>query len=172
MVQDVLKHGSVIRPALAMATALLLVGLVSSVADAQTHCSEFADTSDAALAARFAPVLRFAPSEPYFPTMPFFCAFDRQDNDGDGLIDFEDLDEIAFLSPGDSLSASWDVLDNWYAKEMARLSPDPDEHPPVPPVPAVLYRVRPLSEHERNSVRRFLKNVLSARRRSHYSRIS
>jgi hypothetical protein len=54
------------------------------------------------------------------------------------------------------------VLDNWYTAEMARLSPDPDEHPPVPPVPAVLYRVRPLSELERNSMRRFLKKDILA----------
>jgi hypothetical protein len=142
--------------------AVVAALLLPAAAPAQPHCSEDADTSNAALARRFAPVLRFAPSEPYFPTVPFFYAFDGIDNDGDGLTDFEDPDEIAALSAEDSTYASWGILDARYARQLERLSPDPEELPPVAPLPAVLYRVRPITEEERNAVRRFLKKDILA----------
>jgi hypothetical protein len=65
------------RLGLALAAVLFAMLLVPNLAVAQAHCEATVDTSDAALAARYASVLRFAPNEPYFPTIPFFSAFDR-----------------------------------------------------------------------------------------------
>ena len=59
-------------------------------------------------------MLRFAPGEPYFPTLPFFYAFDGIDNNNNGRVDFDDLDEIAAFNPGDTLYPSWRILDDWY----------------------------------------------------------
>jgi hypothetical protein len=66
------------RLGLALAAVLFAMLLVPNLAVAQAHCEATVDTSDAALAARYASVLRFAPNEPYFPTIPFFSAFDTQ----------------------------------------------------------------------------------------------
>jgi hypothetical protein len=46
-------------------------------------------------ALKYAPILSFTDKEEYFPTLPFFSAFDGVDNNGNGLIDFADPQEIA-----------------------------------------------------------------------------
>ncbi len=137
--------------------ALAGIVLLALPAEAQDWCSAGADVSDAALAARFSPVLRFAPSEPYFPTVPFFYAFDGIDNDRDGLVDFEDLDEIAAYNPDDTVHTSWEVLDSRYSDLLTQLSPDPRIGTPVAPVPAVFYRVEDMDEKSRDAMRRYLK---------------
>jgi hypothetical protein len=135
----------------------LMVGLRQS-AWAQAHCEAGSDTSAAALAARYAPVLRFAPTEPYFPTVPFFSAFDGVDNDGNGRTDFQDPDEIAQFNKGDSLHTSWVILDSLYVAAKKRASPaELSEGPPVPPVPAVFYRVSSLTTQQQDALRRYLK---------------
>ena len=136
--------------------ALIVAASAPTLARAQDHCSAATDMSDAALAARYAPVTRFAPSEPNFPTVPFFYAMDGVDNDGDGAIDFDDPDEIVSYLPGDTLP-SWQILSDWYDEELSRLSPDPHNRTPVAPLPAVHYRVKTLTEDEQDAMRRFLK---------------
>jgi hypothetical protein len=130
--------------------------LVPAPAFAQDHCSADVDVSDAALAARYAPVIRFAPSEPDFPTLPFFYAMDGFDNDGDGQVDFDDPDEITAYLPGDTLP-SWEILSTWYDEALRELSPDVRHNTPVAPLPAVHYRVKTLSDKEQSHMRRFLK---------------
>ena len=138
------------------AFSLMLLSPVT--ARAQAHCEAGADTSAAALAARYAPVLRFAPTEPYFPTVPFFSAFDGIDNDGNGRTDFQDPDEIAPFNKGDTLHTSWVTLDSLYTAEKKRASPaELTEGPPVAPVPAVFYRVTALTTQQQDALRRFLK---------------
>lgn len=149
----------------AVGAAVLIANLAAGLtvmaptrASAQAHCEPGADTSAAALAARFAPVLRFAPSEPYFPTVPFFAAFDGKDNDQNGRTDFQDPGEIVQLNPGDTTYTSWVRLDSLYVAAKREASPiDLLVGPPVPPVPAVFYRVINLSEDEQATLRRFLK---------------
>ena len=142
--------------------ALSGVVLLAVPAAAQDHCSAGADVSDAALAARFSPVLRFAPSEPYFPTIPFFYAFDGIDNNGNGRVDFEDLDEIAAYNPDDTAYTSWEVLDSRYTDLKVQLSPDPRFGTPIAPVPAVFYRVRDLDGKARDAMRHYLKKDILA----------
>jgi hypothetical protein len=138
--------------------ALILLLLRPSAASAQAHCEAGSDTSAAALAARYAPVLRFAPSEPYFPTVPFFSAFDGIDNDGNGRTDFQDPDEIAQFNKGDTLHTSWATLDSLYVQEKKRTSPaELTQGPPVAPVPAVFYRVATLTTQQQDAMRRYLK---------------
>ncbi len=139
-----------------------LIVLLAVPAAAQDWCSADAEVSDAALAARFSPVLRFAPSEQYFPTIPFFYAFDGIDNDGDGLVDFEDLDEIAAYNPDDTVHTSWEVLESRYNDLQMQLSPDPRIGTPVAPVPAVFYRVRDLDRKSQDAMRRYLKKDILA----------
>ena len=142
--------------------ALSGIFLLAVPAKAQDWCSAGADVSDAALAARFSPVLRFAPSEPYFPTVPFFYAFDGIDNDGDGLVDFEDLDEIAAYNPDDTVHTSWEVLDSRYNDLQTRLIREPGIGTPFAPVPAVFYRVRDLDDKSRDAMRHYLKKDILA----------
>ncbi len=149
------------RPSMRRVLSVPLALLVGSVAapgpaQAQDHCLATTDISDAALAARYAPVVYFAPSEPDFPTVPFFYAMDGVDNDGDGEIDFDDPDEIVSYLPGDTLP-SWKILSDWYDEEFSRLSPDRHNRTPVAPLPAVHYRVKTLSQNEQDAMRRFLK---------------
>lgn len=138
------------------AIALISALSVPTAVRAQDHCSAGVDTSDAALGARYAPVVRFAPSEPNFPTVPYFYAMDGVDNDGDGEIDFNDPDEIVSYQPGDTLP-SWGILSDWYDEEFNRLSPDPHNLTPVAPVPVIHYRVKTLTQKEQDAMRRFLK---------------
>ena len=154
---------------MALAAVLSAILLTPDVAVAQVHCQATVDTSDAALAARYAPVMRFAPNEPYFPTIPFFSAFDAFDNNENGLTDFEDVEEIAAFSESDTVHASWDVLNTWYVESLARLSPPKGTAPPVPPVPAMFYRVKSLSERERDDIWRYLKSDILALKRSRRS---
>lgn len=135
----------------------------------QEHCRPGTDVSDAALAARYAPVLRFAPGEPYYPTLPYFYAFDGIDNNGNGLVDFADLDEIAAFDPGDTLRPSWTILDERYNAELASKSPTGGT--PVAPVPAVFYRVANLTESQENEMSRFLKKDILAWDRAAQTRI-
>lgn len=137
---------------LAVATPAMLHG--------QEHCRPGTDVSDAALAARYAPVLRFAPGEPYFPTVPFFYAFDGLDNNDNGLVDFADPDEIAAFNPGDTLHPSWSILDDRYNADLKRMSPVGGT--PVAPVPAVFYQVRNLTESQEDQMSRFLKKDILA----------
>jgi len=149
--------------ALTMALAPGLVALLPRLAWAQAQCRADADTSAAALAARYAPVLRFAPSEPYFPTVPFFAAFDGRDNDGNGRTDFQDPGEIVQFNPGDTTYTSWVRLDSMYVAEKRRASPvDLAAGPPVPPVPAVFYRVSTLTPDQQAAMRRFLEKDILA----------
>ena len=144
------------RTLLLSLAALIVATGIPTLARAQDHCLATTDVSDAALAARYAPVVRFAPAEPNFPTVPFFYAMDGVDNDGDGAIDFDDPDEIVSYPPGDTLP-SWQTLSDWYDEEFRRLSPDPHYRTPVAPLPAVHYRVKTLTEKEQDAMRRFLK---------------
>jgi len=141
-----------------LAVALCLIVVNPAAAWAQAQCQAGADTSSAALAARYAPVLRFAPTEPYFPTVPFFSAFDGVDNDGNGRVDFQDPDEIAPFNKGDTLHTSWVTLDSLYVAEKKRASPaELKDGPPVAPVPAVFYRVTTLTTQQQDAMRRYLK---------------
>ncbi len=150
--------GRAIVRVLGGALALGLIPLLPTRALAQDHCGPGADTSAAALAARYAPVLRFAPSEPYFPTVPFFAAFDGKDNDGNGRTDFQDPGEIVQYNPGDTTYTSWVRLDSLYVAERKKASPpELADGPPVPPVPAVFYRVTTLTTEQQDALRRFLK---------------
>ena len=68
-------------------------------------------------ALQYAPILWFAEKEEYFPTIPFFSAFDTTDNDGNGIRDLQDPQEIAPLDPeftDDYTGISWNILDKWY----------------------------------------------------------
>lgn len=146
-----------------VALATSFVALRPPAASAQAQCRPGADTSAAALAARFAPVLRFAPSEPYFPTVPFFTAFDGKDNDHDGQTDFQDPGEIVQFNPGDTTHPSWVRLDSLYVAAKRDGSPfDLIVGPPVPPMPAVFYRVVDLTAEQQSSLRRFLKKDILA----------
>ena len=138
---------------------------------AQVQCLPGADTSAAALATRYAPVLRFAPGEQYFPTVPFFTAFDDRDNNGNRLVDFEDLDEVAPFSPMDTVHASWDRVDSLYEAAMAETSPPLALGPPVAPIPAVFYRVVDLTEERQDAMRRFLKKDILAWDRAEKARL-
>jgi len=153
------------RPRRCGAVLRIALGLVtcgSAALHAQAQCQPGADTSAAALAARYAPVLRFAPSEQYFPTLPFFTALDGRDNNGNHRVDFEDLDEIAPLSQGDTLRPTWAVLDSLYLAEEEAASPALEAGPPVAPIPAVFYNVVTLSTDQQDAVRRFLKRDILA----------
>lgn len=131
-----------------------------ALAAAQEHCRPSSQASDAVLGARYAPILRFAPGEPYFPTIPFFHAFDSADNNGNGLTDLEDPDEIAPLGPDDSVRAAWERTREWYDEELRRGSPDLQDAPPTAPLPAVFYRVRDLSRREHGDLWRYLRTDL------------
>lgn len=148
------------RAAGAAQLALLFLAPATLHAQDQPQCRPGTDVSDAALAARYAPVLRFAPGEPYFPTVPFFYAFDGIDNNDNGLVDFDDPDEIAAFNPGDTLYPSWSILDSRYTAEKTRLSPVGGT--PVAPVPAVFYRVADLTESQEDQMSRFLKKDILA----------
>lgn len=137
--------------------------------DSLAHCSPNAEVSDAALAARYAPVLRFSPGEPYFPTIPYFYAFDGVDNNHNGLVDFDDPDEIVAFQPGDTILPSWSILDDRYVAELARLSPPGGT--PVAPVPAVFYRVSNLAEDEEDEMSRALKKDILAWDRAERTKI-
>jgi hypothetical protein len=139
--------------------AMLVVAVPAGVL-AQAQCQPGTDTTDAALAARYAPVLRFAPGEPYFPTLPFFYAFDGIDNNNNGRVDFDDLDEIAAFNPGDTLSPSWSILDDWYNAELVRQSPAGGT--PVAPVPAVFWHVIDMTPEQQDVMSRFLKKDILA----------
>lgn len=130
---------------------------------AQSQCQAGVDTSATALAARFAPVLRFAPTEPYFPTVPFFTAFDGIDNNGNGLVDFQDPEEIVQFNPGDTLRSSWVQYDSLYTLEKRSLSPaELVIGPPIAPVPAVFYKVSTLTQQQQDALRRYLKKDIMA----------
>ncbi len=129
-------------------------------AAAQEHCQPSSQASDDALGARYAPILRFAPGEQYYPTIPYFHAFDAADNNGDGLTDYEDPDEIAPFGSRDSARASWERTAEWYDEELRRGSPDSIDAPPVVPLPAVFYRVRDLSSREHDDLWRYLRTDL------------
>ena len=147
--------------------ALLAMGPTSLLA--QEQCRPGTDVSDAALAARYAPVVRFAPAEPYYPTVPFFYAFDGIDNNANGLVDFADLDEIAAFNPGDTINPSWAILDDRYTAELTSKSPIGGT--PVAPVPAVFYRVADLTESQEDHMSRFLKKDILAWHRAEQTRI-
>lgn len=44
---------------------------------------------------KYAPILWLASGEPFYPTLPHPYAFDGYDNDGDGVVDLQDSDEIS-----------------------------------------------------------------------------
>ena len=157
--------------AILTAGALIFSLSLPTSARAQDHCSAGTDMSDAALGARYAPVVRFAPSEPNFPTVPYFYAMDGVDNDGDGVIDFNDPDEIVSYQPGDTFP-SWETLSDWYDEEFSRLSPDPHSVTPVAPLPAVHYRVKTLTQKEQDAMRRFLKQDIMMWGRAQKSNVS
>ncbi len=146
-----------------LAVGLLVAAPVAVLAQGQ--CQPGADTSAAALAARYAPVLRFAPGEQYFPTIPFFTAFDGRDNNGNHLVDFEDPEEIAPLVRGDTLHPSWDVLDSIYEADQQETVPALPGGPPmapVAPVPAVFYSIVGLSTDQQDAMRSYLKKDILA----------
>ncbi len=162
-------HSTMVPAQLAARVAVCVLLAAPTLLHAQDHCRADVDTSDAALAARYAPVLRFAPGEPYFPTIPFFYAFDGIDNNENGLVDFADLDEIAAFNPGDTLHPSWEILDQRYNALLASRSPVGGT--PVAPVPAVFYRVATLDEGQEDQMSRFLKKDLLAWSRAEQTRI-
>ena len=149
----------------ALAAAAVVASAHSAIvqqlgAQTEATCS---DLSDLALAQQYAPELLFGPGELDFPVMPFFTAFDGRDNDpggeGEGQVDFEDLEEIAPLvfepaRPGASPSSRVESLASWDALYEARTKVVRGGGTPES---AVFYRVRPLSSSETRELWRFLR---------------
>lgn len=166
MTRPAIRRFAILAAILASCSAPLAA---QEAGDSLQHCSVNADVSDAALAARYAPVLRFSPGEPYFPTIPYFYAFDGVDNNHNGLVDFDDPEEIAAFQPGDTLMPSWSILDDRYTALQTALSPR--NGTPVAPMPAVFYRVRSLTDAEENAMSSALKKDILAWDRASRTRI-
>lgn len=136
-----------------MGRSSLLLGLCLAMASpgvSQETCPPLPD-DPAALARSYAPSLYFAPGERDFPTVPFWRAF------AGGSLD--DPSKIAAFdeSQGSPLRyASWDSL---YAPSDGASA-----------LPAVLYRVRPLTREDTRELWRFLRKDIQAWRRFDMSR--
>ncbi len=156
---------------------LLLVGSVwASPAESQQPCLIPAD--DVALARHFAPTLVFSPGERHFPTVPFFTAFDGMSNDDGGFggpgIDFDNPSELLpGLDPDlTNGSVSWDALDSLaHAWDTAQVfTTEARDSTGVrrmgrAAIPAVFYRIRKLTDNQREEVWRFLRKDSQAWRR-------
>jgi hypothetical protein len=91
-----------------------------------------------------APILWFAGDEPIYPTIPHPFAFDNKDNDGDGLVDFADCDEVDLdtRTPLEGLLAYQPRRASWTARpafaRMKVLYHGPDLFAGTVPVPDVV----------------------------------
>lgn len=136
---------------LSLGLASVMTGFVPVTGSAQTRACTVSTGEVRSLAERFAPVYWFSPGERYFPVMPFFTAFDDADNDGDGIPDLDDPDEIAPLDAEGR--PSWDRLDGLYHGNL----PGSDKRLKYER-PAVFYQVRDMEDGWVRDLWRYLKN--------------